>query len=530
MGKYLNPGNAGFQSVLKGKYIDKTGLIDYINQTLGTKQKLTCVSRPRRFGKSFAAQMLCAYYDISCDSRELFQNMKIASKPSYQAHLNQYHTLYLDITWFVSTAACLKDTVKTLQQAVIKELKEAYPDMVEEAELSLPVALADINAKSGTKFVIIIDEWDALFREAKNDKSLQEEYVQLLRGLFRSSLTDKMIEAAYMTGILPIKKYGNQSALSDFYEFTMVDPSPLEEYAGFTENEVIDLCRQSDLDFQEVRHWYDGYILGNGLHVYSPKSVLDAISRKRFGSYWTQTETYESLKTYITMNFDGLKDAILSMLGGSKCEIDTGTFQNDMTTFHSKDDVLTLLAHLGYLAYDAPSECVFIPNQEVKEEFLRAIKHTDSPELVQVVRQSEQILAATLRMDGEAVAHMLDQIHLTNTTPMFYNNEQALRSVIQLAYISRVKDYLEFQELPGGKGYADIVFLPKKESAKPLLLIELKWNKSPEGAIAQIKDKQYIQVIEDFGGEVLLVGINYETKNKTHSCVIEKYHRKPVKV
>ncbi len=523
MGKYLNPGNAGFQSIRKGKYIDKTGLIGYINHTLGTKQKLTCVSRPRRFGKSFAAQMLCAYYDKSCDSRELFRNMEIAGKPSYQEHLNQYDVLYLDITWFISISQNIQDTVKNLQRDVIRELQEIYQDGAGAAEVSLPAALADINAASGAKFIIIIDEWDALFREKKEEKGLQEEYVQLLRGLFRSSLTDKMVEAAYMTGILPIKKYGNQSALSDFYEFTMVDPSPLEEFVGFTEEEARKLCGQSNLDFHELQDWYDGYILGSRLHVYSPKSVLDAVSRKRFGSYWTQTETYESLKTYITMNFDGLKDTVLAMLGGQACEIDTKTFQNDMTTFCSKDDVLTLLVHLGYLAYDAASGCVGIPNQEVKEEFLRAIKNTDSPRLVQVVQQSEELLEATLRMDGHTVARILDKVHNENSSPQFYNNEQSLRAAIQLAYISRVKDYLEFQELPSGKGYADLVFFPKRESRKPLLLVELKWNKSAEGAIAQIKNKKYVQAIEGFGGEILLVGINYSEKTKTHSCKIEKY-------
>lgn len=456
MGKYLNPGNDGFRSIRKGEYIDKTGLIDYINHTLGTKQKLTCVNRPRRFGKSFAAQMLCAYYDKSCDSKELFYNMKIAGESSYLVHLNQYNVLYLDITWFISTAGNMKDTVKNLQKAVIKELREIYPNRVEISEHSLPVALSDITAGSDSKFIVIIDEWDALFREAKEDKSLQEEYVQLLRGLFRSSLTDKMIEAAYMTGILPIKKYGNQSALSDFYEFTMVDSSPLEEYVGFTEDEVRKLCEESSLDFHEMQHWYDGYILGDHLHIYNPKSVLDAINRKRFGSYWAQTETYESLRTYITMNFDGLKDMILSMLGGMKCKIDTNTFQNDMTTFRSRDDVLTLLVHLGYLAYDVSAESVFIPNQEVTEEFLRAIKNAaDSPKLIQVIRQSEQLLDATLHMDEETVARLLDKIHTEYTSPLFYNNEQSLRAVIQLAYISRVKDYLEFQELPSGQGYAD---------------------------------------------------------------------------
>lgn len=525
MGKYLNPGNAGFTSIRKGKYIDKTELIAYINHTLGTKQKLTCVSRPRRFGKSFAAQMLCAYYDKNCDSGELFRDMKIAAEPSYQAHLNQYNVLYLDLTWFIATSSSIGDTVQNLQKNVMEELREFYPKEAKAAGNSLPAALADINGRSGAKFIVIIDEWDALFREKKEDNALQEEYVQLLRGLFRSSMTDRMIEAAYMTGILPIKKYGNQSALSDFYEFTMIDPSPLEEFVGFTEEEAHSLCKGANLDFRELQYWYDGYILGDCQHVYSPKSVLDAVSRKRFGSYWTQTETYESLKTYITMNFDGLKDTIIAMLGGAKCEIDPNTFQNDMTTFRSKDDVLTLLVHLGYLAYDTFSECVFIPNQEVREEFLRAIRNTDSPKLIQVVQQSEKLLEATLRMEEEAVAKMLDRIHSEYSSSQFYNNEQSLRAVIQLAYISRVKDYLEFQELPSGKGYADIVFLPKRGSDKPLLVVELKWNKSSAGAIAQIKNKQYAQVVEEYGGEILLIGINYSEKTKKHSCKIEKFRK-----
>lgn len=374
MGMYLNPGNAGFKSILKDRYVDKTGLIDYINSTLGTPRKLTCVSRPRRFGKSFAAKMLCAYYDQSCDSHELFQNLRIAGKADYEEHLNQYDVLYLDITWFISNSKNIEDTVKNLQSAVIREMKNVYLAFdIAEAE-PLPVVLANISENTGKKFIVIIDEWDALFREARDNSDLQREYVQLLRGFFRSSQTDRMIEAAYMTGILPIKKYGNQSALSDFYEFTMIDPTPLEEYVGFTEGEVHDLCANSGMDFAEVQRWYDGYLVGNGIHVYSPKSVLDAITRKRFGNYWTQTETYESLKAYINMNFDGLKDAIIAMLGGERCRITTRRFQNDMTSVKSKDDVMTLLVHLGYLAFDFTRSEVFIPNQEVAGEFENAVE------------------------------------------------------------------------------------------------------------------------------------------------------------
>jgi hypothetical protein len=237
------------------------------------------------------------------------------------------------------------------------------------------MTLSNVAEATGNKFFIIIDEWDALFREAKNDFDLQKEYIQLLRSLFKGALTDKMLEGAYMTGILPIKKYGTQSALTDFYEYTMLQPEPLEKYVGFTEGEVVDLCKQSILEFEKLQYWYDGYIMGDNIHVYSPKSVIDAITRGSVKSYWTQSETYESLKIYIDMDEDGLKEAIVQMLGGAKCPIDIETFQNDMTTITCKDDVLTLLIHLGYLAYDVNEEAAYIPNEEVRREFIRAVKH-----------------------------------------------------------------------------------------------------------------------------------------------------------
>lgn len=374
MGMYLNIGNAGFRSVRKGLYVDKSGLISFINSTLGTKDKLTCVSRPRRFGKSFATQMLCAYYDKSCDSRELFCDLEIAKEPGYEQFLNQYDVIYLDITWFISTEKNVKNTVSYLQEQVIEELCSVYKDV--EKERSLPVVLAKIAETTGHRFIIIIDEWDALFREAKEDTDLQKKYLQLLRGLFKSSLTDKMIEAAYMTGILPIKKYGTQSALTDFREYTMLQPKKLAEYVGFTEEEVIRLCQEHDMDFDDAKRWYDGYSFSRVKSVYSPNSVIQAISNEEFGDYWTETETYESLKFYIGLNEDGLQDAIISMLGGERCRINTRTFQNDMSNIKSKDDVLTLLVHLGYLAFDSAKKEVYIPNQEVADEFKNAVEYS----------------------------------------------------------------------------------------------------------------------------------------------------------
>ena len=374
MGMYLNIGNAGFRSVRKGLYVDKSGLISFINSTLGTKDKLTCVSRPRRFGKSFATQMLCAYYDKSCESRDLFSDLEIAGDPLFEQYLNQYDVLFLDITWFISTAQNVKNTVSYLQKQVIDELHGSYPSVPKES--SLPLMLAKIAEATERRFIIIIDEWDALFREVKDDTELQKEYIQLLRGLFKSSLTDKMIEAAYMTGILPIKKYGTQSALTDFREYTMIQPKKLAEYVGFTETEVKKLCQEYGMDFEDIKRWYDGYSFSRAKSVYSPNSVIQAISNEEFGDYWTETETYESLKFYIGLNEDGLKDAIISMLGGERCRINTRTFQNDISSIKSKDDILTLLVHLGYLAYDSVEKEVYIPNQEVADEFKNAVENS----------------------------------------------------------------------------------------------------------------------------------------------------------
>lgn len=377
MGKYLGMGNAGFAAVRKGVYVDKTGMISFINDTLGTKDKLTCVSRPRRFGKSFAAQMLCAYYDKSCDSRTLFEGLEISHDASFEKYLNKFNVIYLDITLFTSRTPDIKDVVRHINDAVLAEVGSFFNEVEKGADLV--ETLVHITEATGEKFIMIIDEWDALFREAKDDVKLQREYIDFLRGLFKSSWTDIIFEAAYITGILPIKKYGTQSAMTDFREYTMLAPKRLAEYVGFTESEVQALCKKYDMDFEEAKKWYDGYSFSRVKSVYSPNSVIEAVKSEEFGNYWTRTETYESLQFYIDLNEDGLKEAIIQMLGGAHISIDDGTFQNDMTTMKSKDDVLTLLVYLGYLGYSSMEKKVFIPNEEVRQEFVRALaagKHT----------------------------------------------------------------------------------------------------------------------------------------------------------
>ncbi|MCD7715131.1 MAG: AAA family ATPase [Lachnospiraceae bacterium] len=528
MGIYLNPGNRGFQTILNGIYVDKTGLIDFVNRTINTPQKLTSFSRPRRFGKSFAAKMLCAYYDKSCDSRTLFEGLEIAKMDSFEKYLNKFDVIYLDITWFVSTTDDLKNVVDDIQSSVIFELKNEFSEYVPENEKSLPRVMTTISSKTDRRFIVIIDEWDAIFREAKNDDALQKKYIQLLRGLFKGgTATDETIAAAYMTGILPIKKYGTESALTDFYEFTMVAPDTLAPYVGFTEQEVIELCEKYSFDFEKMKQWYDGYSFENLDSVYNPNSVMNAISRGAIRNYWTSSETYESLKSYISMNFDGLKDDIISMLGGKRTRVVVSTFQNDVTSFNNKDDVLTLLIHLGYLGYDAASERTFIPNQEVSDAYADAVREEDWKDVGDLIRQSEDLLEATLHGNEGAVADALERVHALNSSVLQYNNEAALSSAIMIAYYTARRIYKIVPEFPQGKGFADLVFLPRKGSDKPVMIVELKYDKDADTAIRQIHENRYEGDLKKYFGNLLLVGINYDkdakgADAKRHSCVVEK--------
>lgn len=525
MGIYLNPGNDRFRKVLRSEiYVDKSELIAYMNNVMDSEMGYICVSRPRRFGKSVAANMLCAYYTKDCDSESLFKSQRIANDPLFREHLNKHNVLMLNIQQFIRGAGTPDNLANYIEQKVLSEIKEFYKDYVDVTETSLPDALTSIYAKSQDEqkgFIFIIDEWDCIFREMKGNENAQKGYLDFLRDLLKDRVYVKL---AYMTGILPIKKYGTHSALNIFEEFSMTDPKFLAPYAGFTEDEVKQLCADYHMDFDEARQWYDGYLLSNNLHLYNPKSIVDAMRNRKFKSYWTRTETYEALRIYIDMNFDGLKDSIITMVGGGYCRINPEKFQNDMTNFESKDDVLTLLVHLGYLTYDEIRQCVFIPNMEIAGEFRNAIDGSKGwGRLAEVLRNSEDLLEATLNMDERAVEKGIEAIHTEHISILSYNNENSLSCVITLAYFSAKKDYLLIREFPSGRGFADIIFLPRKPAEVPAIIVELKWDQDVTGAIAQIKDKKYVNTLEGYCGDILLVGISYNKKTKTHHCIIEKY-------
>ena len=525
MGRFVNPNNSAFQNAVAGKiYVDKTDLIEITNEFLATPQAFICNSRPRRFGKSIAANMLAAYYSKGCDSHELFAGLQIEKSSDYEKHLNKYDVIHFDVQWCFKEAGSAGKTVSYISQTILTELRDIYGAIIPENVEKVSGALSYINAATGNKFVVIIDEWDVLIRDEATNKAVQEEYIDFLRNLFKGVEPTKFIALAYLTGILPIKKYKTQSALNNFDEYTMISPGPFAAYIGFTENEVKLLCEKYHKDFAEVKRWYDGYKL-EAYHVYNPRAVVSLMLRGNFQSYWSQTGTYESIEPLINMDFDGLKTAIMTMLSGDAVPVRTTSYQNDMVSFKNKNDVMTSLIHLGYLAYYQEEQAAYIPNEEIRSEFLNAVEETKWNEFFEYQRLSQAMLEATLDMDAEAVAELIEKVHQEYASVIQYNNENSLSGVLAIAYLSSMQYYFKpIREMPLGRGFADFVFIPKPRFADyyPALLVELKWNQNVETAIKQIKEKRYTEALKNYAGEILLVGINYDKKTKEHSCIIEK--------
>ena len=526
MGRFVNPDNSAFQTALNSKiYIDKTELLEYINSVIDTTEKYICNSRPRRFGKSITADMLTAYYSKGCDSKEMFINLNIGKEADFGKHLNQYDVIHIDIQWFLANVDDVNRIVAYITESVLSELRAYYPQIFSEQIMTLPEALSAIYAATKEQFVVIIDEWDVLIRDEAANHSVQEAYINFLRGMFKGTEPTRFLHLAYLTGILPIKKLKTQSALNNFEEFTMLDPSVFAPYIGFTEDEVKTLCGQYGRDFEEVKRWYDGYQLGD-YQVYNPRAVVSIMQRGTFQSYWSKTGTYEAIVPLINMDFDGLKSALITMLSGNTIPVKTKSYQNDMVSFKNKDDVMTALIHLGYLAYNQTEQTAFIPNEEIRSEFIEAVEENGWDEFLEFKQASDQLLTATLDMDEDAVAAAIEKVHTEYAANISYNDENSLSCVLTIAYLSAMKYYFKpVRELPAGRGFADFVYIPKRERVGqyPALLVELKWAKNATTALTQIHDRHYAYALTAYTGEILLVGINYDKKSKEHQCRIERF-------
>ncbi|MCQ2196447.1 MAG: ATP-binding protein [Bacteroidaceae bacterium] len=543
MGIYINKGNVAFESVLNSRYVDKTSFIAVVNATLKSEDQFICATRCRRFGKSMMAKTLCAYYDKSCDSRELFKGLKIAQDPSFEKHLNKYNVLYLDVTSFTTYPEYRGHIVKSIKEAMVKEVRRAFPNVEFDGDEDLMGCLQAIYVQTGERFYFIIDEWDAICREFPQRRKYKnspvdveptemDEYVMFLRRLFKSQGSEEIFVGAYLTGILPMLKFETESALNNFREYSMVTPRAAAGSFGFVPAEVKSLCDKYGMDYDELVAWYDGYQIGNEPSVFNPNSVMNAINARQCSSFWAATGAFTRVADYISMNYEGLKDDIIKMLAGGRCPVDPTGFVNNMSEVSSKDDVFTVLIHLGYLGYDASRKECYIPNMEVRGEMINAVRSNNWKEVAGILQSSRDLLEATIAGEADKVASMIDRAHQENTSILSYNDENSLSSVLSLAYIYARGEYILHRELASGKGFADLVFIPRSFVDRPAMIIELKYDKTADAAIDQIRRKEYQGKVLEYlntpsgkGREkaLLLVGINYDKESKTHTCVIEKY-------
>lgn len=528
MGMFLNPGNDAFRQIRKAQiYVDKSNLITYTNMVEDTPQKYICNSRPRRFGKSYTAEMLTAYYSKGCDSRNLFEDLEISKSKDFKINLNSCNVIHLDIQWFLTAIEGPELLVQSITKSVLSELEQQYSNIDLSTASSLSYALANIHAQTGDTFAVIIDEWDVLIRDANKYPKAQEDYINFLRSMFKGSEPTKFIRFAFLTGILPIKRLKTQSALNNFDEFTMLYPGIFAPYIGFTDHEVRQLCLKYHRNYPKIRQWYDGYVLNN-IQIYNPRAVVGIMQTGEYRSYWSTTGTYESIVPYINMNFDGLKEAIIEMLSGAEVPVNIGTFQNDLVSFKDRDDVLTLLIHMGYLAYRQETQTAYIPNEEIRLELLNAVRTEKWSEYNEFELESEKLMDAVLDENEKETARYIEKIHNEYASVIRYNDENSLSSVLAIAFLSTLKYYFKpVRELPTGRGFADFVYLPKPEYLNdyPALIVELKWNQDTKTAIDQIIEKKYPSSVADYSGEILLVGINYDRKTKRHECHIQRYHK-----
>ena len=552
MGCFLNPDNDNSFIRLansKNKYlfVDKTDFIEHINERINEDNRFLAVTRPRRFGKTVTAHMLSAYYSKGYVGQNIFDKLEIANKPSFVEHLNKYNVLYIDMNSIKDKYISYKadssfyiegvdDLVDFLQFIVIQELKQnqEYADQINNAPLvgkkSLLSALEVVCKYTSEKFIFIMDEWDLICREYRNEPVLLEKFIEVMRGLFKSDGGQACFALAYLTGILPIKKYNSQSALNVFKEYNMLRPVPYEEYFGFTEEDVAKIVKlpQCKISHQELKEWYEGYKL-NGIDIYNPNSVVSAVSDGICQSYWSGTSSNEEVVRLINMDFDGIKNDVMNLIEGARVVFDFSNFQNDMVTINNKNDVFSLLVCLGYLGCsdvggDGNYKQAYVPNKEIKYALMGIIKGQEWFERIENIKRSESLLKAILELDATTVATLIQDVHNSPAVSLLdYNDEESLTYCVMTGLLwSTLGKYITRREEQAGKGRADLVYEPMLNGTTPLILIEFKYDGSAEEAIAQIKKQEYFKRYSGQYRNIIIVGINYSTKTKDHQCLIEK--------
>ena len=550
MGNIINPDNYNsFINLVKFKeseiFVDKTEFIEKMSSKINTQNRFIAITRPRRFGKTVTAHMLSAYYSKGYAGQNIFDKLEIANKPSFVEHLNKYNVINIDMNSVdgrfdvysrnKQKIEGVNDLVDYFEYLIINELKSSneFSDTLVKHQIQnigLLEAIMAITQDLNIKFVFIMDEWDLVYREYRNDEYLQKKFIKLLKNLFKSDDGQKCFALAYLTGILPIKKYNSQSALNVFKEYNMLRPVPYEEYFGFTEEEIAEIVKlpQCKISHKELKEWYEGYKL-NGKDIYNPNSVVSSISDGICQSYWSGTSSNEEVVNLINMNFDGIKDDIIHLIEGSTIQFSCTTFQNDMVSIKTKDDIFSLLVCLGYLGCvddGGDYRLAYVPNKEIRTALSSIVKSQPWFNSMPIIERSKSLFEAITILDAHKIANIITEIHNSpNVSLLTYNREESMVFCLISGLMWQTeREYEVFRELQSGKGSADLIYVPKRNMHLPILLIEFKYGQSAEEALNQIKEKEYFSRYRDgdYPNDVLLIGINYNPKTKDHQCLIEK--------
>jgi hypothetical protein len=462
----------------------------------------------------------------------------------YEKYLNKSNVIYWDMNavqadfrdYLKENKDSDMDIVDFLRYQTVRELRknQKFKKVLDDNEVgkfSLHGAFDALFQDLKATFVLIMDEWDLIYREYRDDEQLQKNFIDLLKDLFKSGSVSRCFSLVYLTGILPIKKYNSQSALNMFDEYNMMSPEPYEKYFGFTEEEVSQICRtfNSNISLTNLREWYEGYKLNNK-DIYNPNSVVLAMSDGKCKSYWSGTSSNEEVVWLINKNFDGIKDDIVHLIEGCPVRFDMGSFQNDMVTIENKDQVFSLLVCFGYLGCSDAGENIrtaYVPNKEIRIALKTIVRSQKWFNSMSIIRRSEELFTAIKELDGENTARIVEEIHSTpNVSLLGYNSEEALVFTLIAGLMwSTDYEYECYRELQSGKGFVDLVYVPKTRQDLPVLIIEFKKDADALDAINQIKDRNYTgrYCRNDYYGNILFLGISYNSRTKKHQCLIEKF-------
>ncbi|WP_147323138.1 AAA family ATPase [Absiella sp. AM09-50] len=497
-------------------YVDKSLLIDKLNSFIRTRNRFICITRPRRFGKTMNATMLGAYYTQGYDAHDLFKNLKIAQTTSYEKHINKHHVFYIDFSRMPDYCDSYRTYIDSIMKTIKEDLMNIYPKLSEKSYDYLYQMFLD----SSDSFIFIMDEWDSIFYKDFMQEKDKKAYLEFLKGLLKDQ---PYVELAYMTGVLPIAKYSGGSELNMFKEYNFMNDRTYEDYFGFNEEEIIELTKKyTKPSFETLRKWYDGYYKSDGSSLFNPRSVSSALIDGVCLNYWTETGPMNEIAEYIEHNVDAVREDIVKMVAGIPIEVELEGYGAEQLRLDSRDEILSAMVVFGFLSYH--DGFLRIPNHELMEKFQTVLKRSSMGGVADIVNNSKNVLDATIELDAKRVAQYIEEAHDREIPFLQYNNENSLSCVITLCYLYARNYYEVTREDKSGKGFVDYLFTPKKKGY-PAIILELKYNKTAQEAIDQIKRKNYVDRVRNFK-EILYVGINYSIdadEHKHHDCIIEKY-------